>query len=163
MTNLERALLVADKAHTNQTYDIYPYGYHIRQVISIAQELGYDESIQIACALHDTMEDTGLSYNDISKAFGDEVAEIVYCVTDELGRNRKERKAKTYPKIQGNWKATVVKVCDRIANMMQSKSYNEVLYKMYLKENDDFISNIKSPAHPTDVDKAWQKLNNFLT
>ncbi len=98
MTSKERALLVADKAHANQTYDIYPYGYHIRQVVKIAEELGYDGSIVVASALHDTLEDTELSYNDLKKAFGEEVAEIVYCVTDELGRKRKERKEKTYPK-----------------------------------------------------------------
>lgn len=148
MTNKERALLVADKAHANQTYDIYSYRYHIRQVVKIAEELGYDESIIVASALHDTLEDTELSYNDLKKAFGEEVAEIVYCVTDELGRNRKERKAKTYPKIQGNWKATVVKICDRIANMQQSKEYNQRLFDMYKKEHDDFCRSLMCKDHP---------------
>jgi len=160
MTNKERALLVADKAHANQTYDIYPYGYHIRQVVKIAEELGYDESIVVASALHDTLEDTELSYNDLKKAFGEEVAEIVYCVTDELGRNRKERKEKTYPKIQGNWRATVVKICDRIANMQQSKKYNERLFEMYKKEHEDFCRGLMCKDHPhSETNKAWEKLN----
>lgn len=163
MTNKERALLVADKAHANQTYDIYPYGYHIRQVVKIAEELGYDESIIVASALHDTLEDTELSYNDLKKAFGQEVAEIVYCVTDELGRNRKERKAKTYPKIQGNWKATVVKICDRIANMQQSKLYNKSLFEIYQSEHSDFCKNLKSKNHPEqETGKAWERLNKLV-
>lgn len=163
MTNKERALLVADKAHANQTYDIYPYGYHIRQVVKIAEELGYDESIIVASALHDTLEDTELSYNDLKKAFGEEVAEIVYCVTDELGRNRKERKSKTYPKIQSNWKATVVKICDRIANMQQSKNYNQRLFDMYKKEHDDFCRSLMCKDHPhSETNKAWQKLNKLV-
>ena len=102
MNNKDRAFLVAEKAHINQIYDIYPYIYHIKQVVKVAEELGYDESIIIACILHDTLEDTALSYNDIKKAFGEEIAEIVYAVTDELGRNRLERKQKTYPKIRAN-------------------------------------------------------------
>ncbi len=163
MTNKERALLVADKAHANQTYDIYPYGYHIRQVVKIAEELGYDESIVVAAALHDTLEDTELSYNDLKKAFGEEVAEIVYCVTDELGRDRKERKEKTYPKIRSNWKAVVVKICDRIANMQQAKLYNSRLYETYQNEHDDFCKNIMNAEHPqNETTKAWQKLNNLL-
>ena len=163
MTNKERALLVADKAHANQTYDIYPYGYHIRQVVKIAEELGYDESIVVASALHDTLEDTELSYNDLKKAFGEEVAEIVYCVTDELGRDRKERKEKTYPKIRSNWKAVVVKICDRIANMQQAKLYNSRLYETYQNEHDDFCKNIMNAEHPqNETTKAWQKLNNLL-
>lgn len=163
MNNKERALLVAEKAHNNQTYDIYPYIYHIRQVVKIAEELGFDESIVVACALHDTLEDTELSFNDLKKAFGEEVAEIVYCVTDELGRNRNERKAKTYPKIQGNWKATIVKICDRIANVNQSKEYNKRLFEMYRKEHDLFCTSLMSKDHPhIETNKAWQKLNLLM-
>lgn len=163
MTNKERALFVADKAHANQTYDIYPYGYHIRQVVTIAEELGYDESIVVAAALHDTLEDTGLSYNDLKKAFGLEVAEIVYCVTDELGRDRKERKEKTYPKIRSNWKAVVVKLCDRIANMQQAKLYNSRLYEMYQNEHEDFCKYIMNAEHPQiETNKAWRKLNDLF-
>lgn len=163
MTNKQRALLVAEKAHANQQYDIYPYIYHIRQVVRIAEDLGYDEAIIVAAVLHDTLEDTDLSYNDLKKAFGEEVAEIVYAVTDELGRNRKERKAKTYPKIKGNWKATVVKICDRIANATQSRDYNSELYKMYKKENQNFTQKIKSEDHPPDTNKAWNALSEILS
>lgn len=164
MNNKERAMMVAEKAHANQTYDIYPYTYHIKQVVKIAEELGYDESIVVASALHDVLEDTDLSYNDIKKAFGEEVAEIVYAVTDELGRNRKERKAKTYPKIKSNWKATVVKVCDRIANIEQSKEYNQKLYETYQKEHEQFSQHLMSEDHPEiEIKKVWSRLNRLIT
>jgi (p)ppGpp synthase/HD superfamily hydrolase len=116
----EKAMLVAEKVHINQSYDIYPYIYHVEQVVDIVKKFGFDREIIIAATLHDVIEDGNLSYNDIKKEFGKEIAEIVYAVTDELGRNRKERKEKTYPKIRANWKATVVKICDRIANMKHS-------------------------------------------
>ena len=90
------------------------------------------------------------------------MAEIVYAVTDELGRNRKERKEKTYPKIKANWKATAVKICDRIANATQSRDYNKGLFEMYKKENKDFKLHLKSSAHPADVDKAWDALAEVL-
>lgn len=162
-TNKERALMVAEIAHRNQIYDIYPYMYHINQVVKIAEDFGYDESIIVACVLHDTLEDTTISYDDIKKAFGEEVAEIVYCVTDELGRNRGERKDKTYPKIKGNWKATVVKICDRIANVTQSKEYCQKLYEMYQKEHHIFQRGISSPDHPeAELNKAWCLLNKLI-
>jgi len=160
MKNEERAELVAQKVHANQSYDIYPYMYHVKQVVNVAKELGYDEEIIIGCYLHDSMEDGNLSYNDIKKAFGKNVAEIVFAVTDELGRNRTERKEKTYPKIKANWKATVVKLCDRIANVRQSRKYNEELFAMYIKECSDFEANIKSKSHPEDVEKAWDLLES---
>lgn len=163
MNNIERALLVAEKAHATQQYDIYPYIFHIKQVVNVAVELGFDETIVVASVLHDILEDTDLSYNDIKKAFGEEVAEIVYCVTDELGRNRKERKEKTYPKIKGNWKATVVKICDRISNMRHSKLYNKRLFDMYKKEHENFCRSIKCDEHPQiEVNKAWGQLNEIM-
>lgn len=164
MTNIERAFLVAERVHAGQLYDIYPYMYHIRQVWSIAVELGYDEEIQIACILHDAIEDGNLSYNDVKKAFGLSVAEIVWAVTDELGRNRKERKEKTYPKIKALWKAVATKICDRIANVMQSKAYQPTLFAMYVKENKDFYNNIHSSEHPEDeLRKGWDKLDDILS
>lgn len=163
MTNKERALLVAEKVHSNQTYDIYPYIYHIKKVVEIAEELGYDENIIIACCLHDTLEDSDLSYNDIKKAFGEEVAEIVYAVTDELGRNRKERKEKTYPKIRANWKAVVVKICDRIANIKQSIEYNDKMLSCYKDEHENFCRNLMSSDHPHDeTNKGWIMLNELI-
>lgn len=144
MDDIERALLVAEKAHANQTYDIYPYMYHIKQVMYIAEQLNCEKDIIIACILHDTLEDSDLSYNDLLKAFGNDIAEIVYAVTDELGRDRFERKEKTYPKIKDNWKAIIVKLCDRIANVSHSKLYNKKLFEMYKKEHSNFCTSILS-------------------
>ena len=140
MTNLEKALLVAEKAHANQSYDIFPYIYHVKQVVRISKEFYKDdEVVQVACALHDTLEDTNLSYNDLKKTFGETVAEVVYNVTDELGRTRKERKEKTYPKIKSDWKSLAVKLCDRIANVEHSKEFNQDMFNMYKKESYQFI------------------------
>ena len=160
MTNKERALLVAEKAHQNQSYDIYPYMYHVKKVAKIAEDLGYDESIVISCILHDTMEDGRLSYNDIKKSFGKEIAEIVYLVTDEKGRNRKERHEKTYPLIATNWKAVVVKVCDRIANMEHSYYNNEGKFSMYLGENKEFRNALYKEDGETR--RVWDRLEVLI-
>lgn len=160
MKNLERALLVAERVHAKETYDIYPYMYHIRQTVLIAQELGFDEEVQVGCALHDVMEEGNLSYNDLKKHFGVEIAEIVFCVTDELGRDRREKKDKTYPKIKSNLKATLVKFCDRIANMAHSKEHGSSMYERYLRENSDFCMHLAS-THP-DVLKAHDKLMSII-
>ena len=161
MNNIERAILVAEKAHANQSYDIYPYIFHLKQVAEIAENLHYCEEILVACILHDILEDTDLSYNDIKKAFGEEVAEIVYCVTDEVGRNRKERKEKTYPKIKSNEKAVIVKICDRIANMKHSAKYNPSMLKTYQKEFSDFYDGIHSHSHSLDVEDLWEILKRL--
>jgi (p)ppGpp synthase/HD superfamily hydrolase len=91
----EEAKLVAIKAHSNQSYDeIFPYHKHLQDVVDVIKRFGYSGKYIVASWLHDSVEDDGISYNDIKKHFGVEVAEMVYCVTDELGRNRKEKKDK---------------------------------------------------------------------
>jgi (p)ppGpp synthase/HD superfamily hydrolase len=163
LTKLEMALMVAEKEHANQTYDIFSYMYHIRLVVKISQMLGYDETIQVACALHDVMEDGSLSYNDIKNYFGEEVAEIVFAVTDELGRNRKERKSKTYPKIRKHWKAVAVKLCDRIANMTHSATYSPKMISMYRKEHEAFKEALTNPDHPQEeLAKAWSEIDKIM-
>lgn len=163
MKDLERALMVAEKAHANQSYGIYPYIYHLKQVVKVASDLGYGETILVACALHDILEDTELSYNDIKRAFGEYVAEAVYCVTDELGRNRRERKEKTYPKIKSNHSAVVVKICDRIANIEHSKVYDSHMYKMYLKESSQFYDSLYSKDQPEHIISiAWNRYRKVV-
>lgn len=163
MTNKEKALLVAQRVHANQLYDIFPYMYHILKTVDIAEELGYEEPIITACVLHDSLEDTDLSYQDIKKYFGEEIAEIVFAVTDELARNRKERKEKTLSKVKENWKAVAVKICDRIANVSHSKEYNENKFQMYKKEHTEFYNYIHNENHPEDeLRKAWNKLHIIM-
>jgi len=161
MTDLQRALLVAERAHRDQTYDIYPYYYHIKKVADLAVELGYDETIQVAAVLHDVLEDTPLSYSDIKKAFGETVAEIVFAVTDELGRNRAERKAKTYPKIRANRGATLVKILDRIANMEHSLHWNQRMLQTYWGEHPTFRKELWSIDADPEVNRAWNRLHQL--
>ena len=141
ITLVKEAAYFAIAAHGNQTYDGYPYYYHLEEVVEILREFGFTEDVYIIAAyLHDILEDTAVSYNDIKKKFGEEVAEIDFALSDELGRNRKERKAKTLPKIAANNKAIVVKLGDRISNMRNSLKKGHRMSDMYLKEYDEFKS-----------------------
>lgn len=157
MNKKEKALLIAQQAHGDQAYGVYPYMYHINEVVRLAESFGFDESVVVACALHDTLEDTNLSYKDIEFHFGYRVAEIVYCVTDELGRNRKERKANTYPKTKSNWRAVAVKVCDRIANAEFSSKADLSLWNMYAKEAKEFEHELDyyNAAAYNELKDAW--------
>ncbi len=130
--------MIAEKAHANQSYGLFPYMYHIHDVVGVAKEFNLSEFVKIGCALHDSMEDDSVSYNDVKKYFGEYVAEAVYAVTDELGRSRKERKEKTYPKIRENSLAPAIKLCDRIANVRHSREYNRDKFKMYRNEAREF-------------------------
>ena len=151
------------KSHKGQTYGTRDYSFHLEAVASIAKEFKLDEKIIAACWLHDTIEDCKVTFQDIKHICGEEIAEIVYCVTDELGRNRKERKVKTYPKIKSNNDALCVKLCDRIANMQQSfLDNNENLLAMYLKEQKEFKEALFSENSTETTVLLWKRLEELV-
>ena len=114
----KEARQVAVVAHGGQLYDgIFPYSKHLDDVVEVLKSFGFSGKFIVAGYLHDAIEDGGLSYKKISKHFGVEVAEMVYCVTDELGRDRQEKKFKTLPKTGSNPDAIILKLADRIANI----------------------------------------------
>ena len=151
------ARMVAVRAHSNQTYaDIFPYEKHVDDVIDVLKRFGYSGKYIVAGYLHDTWEDNGLSYNKIKKYFGVEVAEIVYCVTDELGRDRPEKKAKTLPKTASNPDAIIVKLADRIANFEQGGKAD-----MYDKEYEQFRGALYLNT-PAGARPMWDHLDKLM-
>jgi (p)ppGpp synthase/HD superfamily hydrolase len=79
MDVIEKALQIASKAHVNQRRkgsDI-PYIVHPVAVGMILMKAGYDEALIAAGILHDTVEDTDLSLQDVEQEFGTKIAEIV--------------------------------------------------------------------------------------
>ena len=153
MEGLNKAAKFAIKVHdveANQKYgEGLPYSYHLAQVRSVAYQFKhlipeeFHEQVFAACWLHDTIEDARQTYNDIKKEFGEEVADIVYALTNEKGRNRKERaNYKYYAGIRETRFAPFVKMCDRIANVKYSQSSGSKMFAMYHKENGEFLYNL---------------------
>lgn len=163
-TQIKIAREFALKVHTTQTYgNIHPYFKHLEDVYNVLIRFGYHEEthqeLLVASFLHDTIEDTPTSYSDLKKIFGTDVAEIVYCVTDEMGRNRKEKKTKSYPKIRSNPLAVVLKVADRIANAEFSTKEQSPQLEMYRKEYNEFEYYLR--VH-NQIEPMWDHLQHVL-
>jgi len=153
----KEARMVAVVAHSNQRYDkIFPYEKHLDDVVDVLKRFGFSGKFIVAGFLHDTIEDDGISYNDIKKHFGIEVAEMVYCVTDELGRDRKEKKRKTLPKTASNPDAIILKLADRIANIEHGGKVG-----MYVEEYDEFKGTLYLNT-PKDGLVMWDYLDTQL-
>jgi (p)ppGpp synthase/HD superfamily hydrolase len=160
------------------TYSGYPYKLHLDAVVNVGKQYLYliPENMQFAvlasCSLHDVMEDCGVSHNKIAtlpllKKYTtfdrcDYIADIVYNVTNELGRNRKERASKSYPKIASCKYSTFVKLCDRIGNLKFSYFCNDEkgMFEMYKKESPEFYKNLHNPEH--NFEDMWKEIS-YLT
>ena len=100
-------------------------------------EHGYakDDEIMSAGWLHDTIEDTDTTHLVLFFEFDKKIADIVWSVSSEPGKNRHEKFRNTAPKIIANEKAIIVKLADRIANTEASLAADKPnLYQMYKKE-----------------------------
>ncbi len=171
--DIKKARYFAIEIHSNsQKYDGYPYIKHLEDVFQVLLRFGVvNRPTIVSSYLHDIDEDGAASYSKIKQKFGLDVAEITYAVTDERGRNRKERHEKTYPKVKGDIRAICLKLADMTANVEhgKSKGAKENKFKMYKKEYPIFRNYMRDHSHLEDIDglkqiidKMWDHLDSLL-
>ncbi len=155
--------------NTNHFYDTYlPYEFHLRMVVNVCKQfINIPErqwgELEIACWGHDLIEDTRVSYNDCKENLGEYVADIIYAVSNEKGKNRKERaNEKYYEGIRETEGASFVKICDRIANIQYSKLTGSKMFEMYKKENEHFKNVVLKPELRTQYLPIMNYLVNLL-
>lgn len=157
---MERAKIFAARAHEGQLYGNLPYIVHLSDVYITLFEYGIKSPpVLVAGWLHDTIEDTNITYSKILKEFDKEVAEMVFALTDELGRNRKDRHEKTYPKLQKNSDSIIVKQADRLANIKTGIREENPMLDMYRKEYKEFKNKLQPYG---GLPEMWNNLDKYL-
>jgi (p)ppGpp synthase/HD superfamily hydrolase len=118
-------------------------------VVNVAKNFLYliptekQEIVLAACWMHDVIEDCRQTYSDVKEVLNEEVAEIVYAVSNEKGKNRKERaNEKYYEGIKANSLAVFVKLCDKIANIQYSTINQSKMLEVYEKEHPYFYQKL---------------------
>jgi len=99
--------------------DASPYINHPLALASLLAERGErDPTVLMAALLHDTVEDTATTFEDIERAFGREVAEVVREVTDDKTLPKAERKRlQIEHAARLSRPARLVKLADKICNL----------------------------------------------
>ena len=123
--SLSKAYNFALKAHQNQKRDEgVPYIIHPVAVAKILTELKLDSATITTGLLHDTIEDTNVTYETVKKEFGEEVANLVEGVTkiSELeDKASEDSKAENFRKLilatSKDIRVLLVKLADRLHNM----------------------------------------------
>lgn len=116
---VEKASAFAIERHGDQKYgNNLPYKWHLGKVAGLAAQLGYSEAIQAAAWLHDTVEDTLTTLDEIRDIFGDKIAEIVEGVT--FSESEKASGIGKIAKARSNLGSHVIKFCDATINFSAS-------------------------------------------
>ena len=119
---LKRALDRASVWHRDQkrkypNVDV-PYMSHLAGVAAILSRHGFDEEVVAAGALHDSLEDTGATVEELQSLFGERVARLVVDVSEEdkslPWEVRKQRYLEHF-KVK-HWDAQAITLADKIDN-----------------------------------------------
>mgnify|MGYP004569519131 FL=1 len=122
---VEKAYFIAKKAHEGQfRFSGEPYIIHPVSVAIILYNLGMDGESMAAALLHDVVEDTDMTKDNIQEEFGEDVANLVEGVT-KLGKvpifTKEEQQAENVRKMlmamSQDIRVIIIKLADRIHNM----------------------------------------------
>lgn len=127
---LDRAIIFAVKAHhnTERRGKGFPYIVHPMEAVEIVATITPDQELLAAAALHDTIEDTDVTVEDIRREFGDRIAELVHAESDQIngelfnGENEEEtwhdRKQAAIDRLAAaSHDAKIVAMGDKLSNM----------------------------------------------
>ena len=122
---IDKAYRLAEKMHGDQRRASgIPYILHPTTVACILAELGMDSESIAAALLHDVVEDTPVTLEEITKQFGSEIAGLIDGVT-KLGKipysSREEQQAENIRKMliamSNDIRVIIIKLADRLHNM----------------------------------------------
>ncbi|MFR2041741.1 MAG: RelA/SpoT family protein [Oscillospiraceae bacterium] len=125
MALIDRAVDYANQKHKVQKRkDGSPYIIHPLAVAQIVAEMGLDCDAILGALLHDCIEDTDASHEDIEKIFGPTVAELVEGVTKLTRANfssseqaQMENLRKMFMAMSKDIRVVLIKIADRLHNM----------------------------------------------
>ena len=123
LRSLTKALVFAAEAHRNQRRKgaaQEPYLNHLIEVLDLVVKAtdGADMDILIAALLHDVVEDTSTSYEDVAANFGERIAEIFRENSDDMSLPKADRRlARIAAMPLKSREARLVKLADVISNL----------------------------------------------
>lgn len=146
---LDKAIVFAVKAHagTERRGKGFPYIVHPMEAVEIVATMTTDQELLAAAALHDTVEDTSVTLDDIRREFGDRVAKLVEEESDVFmegvseADSWHERKQAAIDRLsRASRDAKMVALGDKLSNA-------RIIYRDFVQKGDK----LWSIFHVTDI------------
>ncbi len=129
---INRASIFATEKHSRQLDDSHkPYILHCVRVACLLSLVTNDENIIAAGYLHDTLEDTDTTYEQLVSEFGKGVADLVNEVTHE---GTKDSKGFYFPRLKSK-SAIMIKFADRLDNLSRMEVWDNKRQLQYLAKS----------------------------
>lgn len=148
------AIEFAKKAHEGQfrAFSMAPYFTHPVRVATLVMKYKKSHAIDdlvVAALLHDVVEDTTVSLFDITMKFGHRVSGLVEELTsDEIAVLRQGKtEYLTYKMLNMSSWALVIKLCDRLDNVMDFIYASDKFVEKYTKETRSILKSLREQRH----------------
>ena len=161
-TLITRAYAIASEAHKQQVRKSgEAYIHHPVAVATVVAELGLDDVTIAAALLHDAVEDTGVTVDELGHAFGLVLAAIVDGVTKLYGVRFESKEAqqaasmrKMLVAMAKDWRVLIIKLADRLHNMRTLAAMPEHKQQRTARETLDIYAPL---AHRLGIQEVkWQ-------
>jgi (p)ppGpp synthase/HD superfamily hydrolase len=141
--SIARAKSFAVRKHAGQVDDDgRPYfEAHLAPVAKVLMCVTDDIEIVMAGYLHDTLEDTGTTYQELVDNFGTRVADLVNEVTHE---GKKDENGYYFPRLKTR-EGIALKFADRLSNLFRISSWDEKRIDQYIRKSKFWKSELSSP------------------
>lgn len=163
----QRAIQFATKAHGDQVrkYCGSPYITHPIAVAGIVESVEHTEEMLAAAVLHDVVEDTAVTLEQIATEFGETVAELVNYLTDvskpEDGNRAIRKQMDAEHNAKGPAEAQTIKVADMIHNSSDIAVQDPKFWQLYKLEKLNTL-NLLDKADPTLKARAFAQITGEL-
>jgi len=124
---VKNAELFAKKKHSGMTRkDDSPYSEHLEAVVNRLKSLGViDQELLCVGWLHDTIEDTDTSFDDLFEKFGSRVAVLVLSLSKDTSLPKKKKEQAYVKQLkEASVDAKLIKLCDISANLSDLKNWD---------------------------------------
>ena len=157
---LDKAMHFAIDAHANteRRGKGFPYSIHLMEAVEIAATITSDQEILAATALHDTIEDTDVTLEQLREEFGDRVAALVEAESDKFANGFSERDSWTDRKkaalerlANAPYDAKIVAMGDKLSNM-------RAIARDYERIGDELWKIFHAPNGKSDHDWRYRGL-----
>ena len=145
------------RKYTGEPYHTHPFA-----VAAIVEEVGGSVEMICAALLHDVVEDTHVTLEDLDAEFGMTISNLVFWLTDlqtPADGNRATRKAnECYKLSQAPAEAQTIKLADLIHNSESIFQHDPKFARVYLKEKRAILE-VMLGGDPTLYARAWEIVN----
>ena len=143
-----------------------PYFIHCVAVATILADWGMDKNMVISGLLHDTIEDTNISKDDIINRYGEDVLHLVESVTNLSGikfNSRNHKKAENFMKMfisfANDIRAIIIKLADRLHNLRTISYLTKIKQRRLALESKEIFAPL---AHRIGMNNIKMEMEDII-